>query len=67
MKKLLKPFLTKLRVRRLLLSVVKLSSEAYSTNKSIQASDLPDVVKQRSAAVLDAYVDFCAALGVKSK
>lgn len=67
MKKILKAYFAKIRVQALVRKLVRLTSDAYDVNKSIQASDLPDVVKARSSVVLDTYVDYCAALGLKKK
>ena len=42
--------------RRAFKRLFKLSSEIFMLNRTIQRSELPGVVKEQSAALLDAYV-----------
>ena len=62
-----KIYLRKLYMQRLVRKLVRLTSEAYDVDKSIQASDLPDAVKERSNAVLFTFVGYCNSCGHKIK
>lgn len=53
--KLIKSFFLRIRTRATFKKLFRLSSEIFMLNRSVQRSELPDTIKEQSAALLDTY------------